>query len=64
MGNISPCGMEFAFHWQTSCQSPRKKKMRFLQKKAKKSKNKAKVMVGSVDNSNIGNEHKEIRNEF
>ncbi len=42
----------------------RKKEINFFSKKSQKSENKAKVLDGIVDTYNIGNEHKEIRNEL
>tara|TARA_Y100001951_G_C11247985_1_gene244596 strand:+ start:488 stop:664 length:177 start_codon:yes stop_codon:yes gene_type:complete len=43
---------------------PRKKEMKIIPKKRQKSENKAKVLDRIVDNISIGNEQKELRNEF
>ena len=42
----------------------RKKEIKFFPKKRQKSENSAKVLDQTVDNINIGNEHKENRNEL
>jgi len=42
----------------------RKKEMKIIAKKRQKSENRAKVLERIVDNISIGNEQKELRNEF
>ena len=52
--------LSFGKHLEIS----RKKEIDFFQKKRQKSENRAKVLERIVDNISIGNEQKELRNEF